>query len=101
MSSHDPPRYIDGIRAALAEEMERDQDVILLGVDVAAAGGVYGATRGLHARFGGERVMDTPIAEAGVVGAAVGAAIAGYGGSIARAISSGSPAGGPGPARWP
>jgi pyruvate/2-oxoglutarate/acetoin dehydrogenase E1 component len=57
--------------------MERDQDVILLGVDVAAAGGVYGATRGLHARFGGERVMDTPIAEAGVVGAAVGAAIAG------------------------
>jgi pyruvate/2-oxoglutarate/acetoin dehydrogenase E1 component len=73
----DSPRYIDGIRSALAEEMERDEDVVVLGVDVAAGGGVYGATRGLHDRFGGDRVMDTPIAEAGVLGAAVGAAMAG------------------------
>jgi pyruvate/2-oxoglutarate/acetoin dehydrogenase E1 component len=73
----DEPRYIDGIRAALAEELERDSDVIVMGVDVAAGGGVYGATRGLYERFGPERVMDTPIAEAGVLGAAVGAAMAG------------------------
>jgi pyruvate/2-oxoglutarate/acetoin dehydrogenase E1 component len=50
--------------------------VILLGVDVAEGGGVYGVSRGLHARFG-NRVIDTPIAEAGVLGAAVGAAMTG------------------------
>jgi pyruvate/2-oxoglutarate/acetoin dehydrogenase E1 component len=71
------PRYVDGIRMALTAEMERDEDVVLMGVDVAAGGGVYGATRGLYDRFGPERVMDTPIAEAGVLGAAVGAAMAG------------------------
>src|SRR5919204_1017830 len=71
------PRYVDGIRMALAAEMERDEDVVLMGVDVAAGGGVYGATRGLYDRFGPERVMDTPIAEAGGLGAAVGAAVAG------------------------
>lgn len=73
----DEPRYIDGIRTALTAELERDADVVVMGVDVAAGGGVYGATRGLYERFGGERVMDTPIAEAGVLGAAVGAAMAG------------------------
>jgi pyruvate/2-oxoglutarate/acetoin dehydrogenase E1 component len=73
----DQPRYIDAIRTALAAELERDDDVVVMGVDVAAGGGVYGATRGLYERFGGERVMDTPIAEAGVLGAAVGAAMAG------------------------
>ena len=73
----DSPRYVDGIRRALAEEMEADDTVVLIGVDVGAGGGVYGATRGLYDRFGPERVMDTPIAEAGVVGAAVGAAMAG------------------------
>lgn len=73
----DTPRYIDGIRMALADEMERDENVVVIGVDVGAGGGVYGATRELHDRFGGDRVMDTPIAEAGVLGAAVGAAMAG------------------------
>jgi pyruvate/2-oxoglutarate/acetoin dehydrogenase E1 component len=77
MSTPDEPRYIDAIRMALADEMEHDEDVVVIGVDVAAGGGVYGATRGLYERFGGERVMDTPIAEAGVLGAAVGAAMAG------------------------
>lgn len=77
MSSPEQPRYIDGIRTALAEEMEHDEDVVVIGVDVAAGGGVYGATRGLYDRFGPDRVMDTPIAEAGVLGAAVGAAMAG------------------------
>ena len=57
--------------------MERDDAVTLLGVDVGRGGGVYGVTEGLHERFGPERVIDTPIAEAGVLGAAVGAAMAG------------------------
>lgn len=72
-----PPRYIDGVRSAIAAEMEADPDVVLIGVDVGAGGGVFGATRGLHERFGDARVLDTPIAEAGVLGAAVGAAMAG------------------------
>jgi pyruvate/2-oxoglutarate/acetoin dehydrogenase E1 component len=73
----DAPRYIDAIGATLAQELERDDDVVLIGIDIGAGGGVYGATRGLYDRFGPERVMDTPIAEAGVLGAAVGAAMAG------------------------
>jgi pyruvate/2-oxoglutarate/acetoin dehydrogenase E1 component len=71
------PRYIEALGQAMADEMERDDSVITLGVDVGASGGVYGVTRGLHERFGPERVRDTPIAEAGIVGAAVGAAMAG------------------------
>lgn len=71
------PKYIHGVREALAAEMEADPDVVLMGIDVGAGGGVFGATRGLHERFGPDRVLDTPIAEAGVVGAAVGAAMAG------------------------
>ncbi len=73
----DTPRYMEAINQALGDEMERDDDVILMGVDVGAAGGVYGVTKGLHERFGAERVWDTPIAEAGVLGAATGAAISG------------------------
>src|SRR5262245_45891153 len=72
-----PPRYIDGIRRALANEMERDEDVVVMGVDVGAGGGVYGATKGLFDRFGAARVIDSPIAEAGLLGAAVGGAMAG------------------------
>jgi pyruvate/2-oxoglutarate/acetoin dehydrogenase E1 component len=71
------PRYMEAINQALADEMERDRDVIVMGVDVGEAGGVYGVTKGLHERFGAERVWDTPIAEAGVLGAATGAAMAG------------------------
>lgn len=70
------PRYIEALNAALSDELERDERVALLGVDVAEAGGVYGVTKGLHERFP-ERVLDTPIAEAGVLGAAVGAAMTG------------------------
>jgi pyruvate/2-oxoglutarate/acetoin dehydrogenase E1 component len=71
------PRYIEALNQALADELERDPSVIVTGVDVAAPGGVYGVTKGLQERFGTNRVRDTPIAEAGVVGAAVGAAMAG------------------------
>jgi pyruvate/2-oxoglutarate/acetoin dehydrogenase E1 component len=70
------PRYLEALNRALADELERDERVALLGVDVAEAGGVYGVSRGLHERFP-ERVIDTPIAEAGVLGAAVGAAMTG------------------------
>jgi pyruvate/2-oxoglutarate/acetoin dehydrogenase E1 component len=70
------PRYLQAINQALAAELERDERVALLGVDVGEAGGAYGATRGLYERFP-ERVIDTPIAEAGVLGAAVGAAMTG------------------------
>jgi pyruvate/2-oxoglutarate/acetoin dehydrogenase E1 component len=48
---HESPRYVDALNAALGDELERDGRVIVLGVDVAAGGGVYGVTRGLHARF--------------------------------------------------
>lgn len=71
------PRYIEAINAALAGAMEADDAVIALGVDIGRGGGAYGVTRGLLERFGEERVIDTPIAEAGVLGAAVGAAMAG------------------------
>jgi pyruvate/2-oxoglutarate/acetoin dehydrogenase E1 component len=70
------PRYLEALNNALADEMERDDRVALLGVDVGEAGGVYGVTRGLYERFP-DRVIDTPIAEAGVLGAAVGAAMTG------------------------
>ncbi|MFA4926905.1 MAG: transketolase C-terminal domain-containing protein [Patulibacter sp.] len=70
-------KYIAGVRSALTAEMDADASVVLIGIDVGAGGGVFGATRGLYDRFGPERVLDTPIAEAGVVGAAVGAAMAG------------------------
>ncbi|MGH3473116.1 MAG: alpha-ketoacid dehydrogenase subunit beta [Nocardioidaceae bacterium] len=69
--------YADAIRQALAEEMERDEDVFVIGEDVGPAGGVFGVTKGLWDRFGPGRVWDTPISEEAVVGAAVGAALVG------------------------
>ena len=69
--------YAQAIREALAEEMERDPEVFVLGEDVGESGGVFGVTKGLAARFGGERVLDTPISEEGIVGAAVGASLLG------------------------
>jgi acetoin:2,6-dichlorophenolindophenol oxidoreductase subunit beta len=65
------------IRDAIAEEIERDPAVVFFGEDVAAAGGVFKATPGLHERFGDERVFDTPISELALAGAAYGAAVAG------------------------
>lgn len=71
------PRYIEAINLALAEEMAADESVVVMGVDVGRGGGVYGVTRDLYDRFGELRVIDTPIAESGVLSAAVGAAMAG------------------------
>lgn len=70
-------RTIQAINRALADAMEADPAVILLGEDIANAGGPFGATRGLRDRFGPDRVRDTPIAEAALTGAAVGAALTG------------------------
>ncbi len=65
------------LRQALIEEMERDPSVILLGEDIAGFGGAYRVTDGLLALFGASRVRDTPISEAAIVGAGVGAAMTG------------------------
>jgi pyruvate/2-oxoglutarate/acetoin dehydrogenase E1 component len=69
--------FRDAIRDALAEELERDPDVIFFGEDVAAAGGVFKVTPELLERFGPERVVDTPISELALAGAAFGAAVTG------------------------
>ena len=66
--------YLEAIRQAMAEEMERDPEVFLMGEDIGAYGGAFKATEGLMERFGENRVIDTPISEAGFVGAAAGAA---------------------------
>jgi pyruvate/2-oxoglutarate/acetoin dehydrogenase E1 component len=66
--------YLEAIREALFEEMERDDQVFCLGEDIGTYGGAFKVTEGLQARFGEMRVIDTPIAEAAIVGAAAGAA---------------------------
>jgi 2-oxoisovalerate dehydrogenase E1 component beta subunit len=68
---------IEGVREALAEEMERDERVWVLGEDVGKKGGVFLATEGLYGRFGESRVLDTPLAESSIVGVAIGAALNG------------------------
>jgi acetoin:2,6-dichlorophenolindophenol oxidoreductase subunit beta len=70
-------QFRTAIRDAIAEEIERDPSVVFFGEDVAEAGGVFMATPDLHARFGDERVFDTPIAELALAGAAYGAAVTG------------------------
>src|SRR2546427_6521897 len=67
-----PVTYLDAIRQALLEEVERDAAVVLLGEDVGVYGGACKVTAGLLERFGGERVIDPPISETAIVGAAVG-----------------------------
>jgi len=62
---------------AIAQEMERDERVFVMGEDVGVYGGIFGATQGLYERFGPERVMDTPISETAFIGAAIGAAAEG------------------------
>jgi 2-oxoisovalerate dehydrogenase E1 component len=69
--------YIEAIHRALEQEMERDERLFLMGQDIGAFEGAFRVTRGLHARWP-ERVRDTPIAESGTVGIAIGAALGGY-----------------------
>ena len=70
-------RYMDAVREGIADEMRRDESVILIGIDVGASGGIFAVTRGLAEEFGPDRIRDTPISEMAFVGAAVGAAATG------------------------
>ncbi|MDQ6780622.1 MAG: alpha-ketoacid dehydrogenase subunit beta [Candidatus Eremiobacteraeota bacterium] len=65
---------VQALRSALMDEMERDDDVVVLGEDIGPRGGVFLVTEGLIDKFGKDRVIDTPLAEAGIIGAAVGMA---------------------------
>ncbi|GFN24173.1 alpha-ketoacid dehydrogenase subunit beta [Thermanaeromonas sp. C210] len=69
--------YREALREALREEMIRSPEVFVMGEDAGVFGGIFGVTAGLMAEFGEERVLDTPISEAGIAGAAVGAAMVG------------------------
>jgi 2-oxoisovalerate dehydrogenase E1 component beta subunit len=69
--------FIEAVRETLAEEMRRDEAVIVLGEDVGLKGGVFLATDGLYDEFGGDRVLDTPLSESMIVGVSIGAAVAG------------------------
>ena len=69
--------YLDAIRQGLWEEMERDPNVFLIGEDIGIYGGAFKVTKGLLERFGERRVVDTPISESAIVGAAIGASFCG------------------------
>jgi pyruvate dehydrogenase E1 component beta subunit len=69
--------YLEAINQALHEEMERDKNVFMAGIDIAERGDVFGATQGLYTKYGKSRIMDTPIAENGIIGLAIGSAARG------------------------
>lgn len=69
--------YIEAVTMAIREEMERDENVFVLGEDVGVKGGVFKATQGLYEKFGSERVIDAPLAESAIAGVAIGAAMYG------------------------
>jgi 2-oxoisovalerate dehydrogenase E1 component beta subunit len=68
---------IEAVRSTLAEEMRRDESIVVLGEDVGKKGGVFLATDGLYDEFGGDRVLDTPLSESLIVGASIGMALNG------------------------
>jgi pyruvate dehydrogenase E1 component beta subunit len=70
--------FAKALTAALRFALERDDKVLVMGEDVGALGGVFRVTDGLHAQFGDDRVIDTPLAESGIVGTAIGLALRGY-----------------------
>ena len=72
-----PVTYLEAIRQGIWEEMERDPNVFVLGEDIGVYGGAFRVTEGMLSRFGQERVVDTPISESAIVGAAIGAALMG------------------------
>ncbi len=69
---------VEALNQALLQEMGRDERVIVLGEDVGRNGGVFRVTDGLFKKFGGERVIDTPLAESAIIGSAIGLAVAGF-----------------------
>src|SRR6202158_1111513 len=72
-----PTTYLEAIREGIWEEMERDPAVFLIGEDIGVYGGAFKVTAGFLERFGERRVVDTPIAESAIVGAAIGASLMG------------------------
>jgi 2-oxoisovalerate dehydrogenase E1 component beta subunit len=68
---------IEAVRDTLAQEMRRDESIVVLGEDVGKKGGVFLATDGLYGEFGGDRVLDTPLSESMIVGVSIGAGVAG------------------------
>ncbi|WAA11405.1 alpha-ketoacid dehydrogenase subunit beta [Fervidibacillus halotolerans] len=70
--------YIEAVKMAIREEMERDPKVFVLGEDVGKKGGVFKATEGLYEQFGEQRVLDTPLTESAIAGVAIGAAMYGF-----------------------
>ncbi len=77
MAETEKLNLIQAINLALQQEMERNKDVIIMGEDVGVDGGVFRATEGLQAKFGPERVIDTPLAESGIAGTTIGMAVYG------------------------
>ena len=69
--------YRQAINEALTQEMERDESVFMIGEDIGQYGGAFGASFGMLEQFGPERILDTPITELGLTGAATGAALVG------------------------
>ncbi|MCC6003437.1 MAG: alpha-ketoacid dehydrogenase subunit beta [Thermofilum sp.] len=69
--------FVEALNEALRQEMERDSSIFVIGEDVGVYEGIFGVTKGLFKKFGPDRVIDTPISEAGFIGLCVGAAIAG------------------------
>ena len=69
--------FTQAVAAAISEEMERDQNVFMLGEDIGLYGGAFGASRGLFAKFGSTRIVDSPISEHSIVGLGIGAALTG------------------------
>ena len=72
-----PTTYVEAIREGIREEMERDPNVFLLGEDIGVYGGAFKVTQGLLDQFGERRIVDTPISESAIVGAAIGASFMG------------------------
>ena len=68
---------VQAINLGLDQEMEKDDSVVILGEDVGVDGGVFRVTDGLHGKYGAERVIDTPLAESGILGTSIGMALAG------------------------
>ena len=68
---------IEAITEAMAQEMERDDRVFVMGEDIGLSGGVFKATAGLYEKFGEERVLDTPLAEGNIIASAIGASMVG------------------------
>jgi pyruvate/2-oxoglutarate/acetoin dehydrogenase E1 component len=69
--------YLEAVREAMVQEMRQDENVFLLGEDIGVYGGAFGVSKGMLEEFGPQRVLETPISEAGIAGAATGAALMG------------------------